>query len=172
MSSLSRRSVLLGTAAFAGAASASPGLAQFAAPAAQRFSSVTVDVARLHALGLGSYAEFVRSALLAEMRRVFADRLGGPGPRLVVRITSIFLSGGFSAGGGGRLGGGGAMHTDTLDGEALIVGGRGEVLARYPQLSATSAASGGAWYDPASEQRRVLNLAQHYASWLRRTIPG
>jgi hypothetical protein len=171
MSSLSRRSVLLGTAALAGFASASPALAQFAAPAAQRFSSVAVDVARLHALGLGAYAEFVRSALLAEMRRAFADRLGGPGPRLVVRITGIFLSGGFSGGGGGRFGGG-AMDTDTLEGEALIVGGRGEVLARYPQLSATSAASGGAWYDPASEQRRVLNLAQHYASWLRRTIPG
>ena len=165
----SRRSFLLGSAAFATAAFAGPSLAQFA-PAAvpQRFSSVIVDVDRLHALGLGAYAEFVRSAVLAETRRAFADRLGGPGPRLVVRITGISMAS-YSGGGGGRFGGG-SQHTDSLDGEALIVGRQGEILARYPQLSATSAASGGAWYDPASEHRRVVNLAQHYAGWLRRRI--
>jgi hypothetical protein len=172
MSSLSRRSFVLGAAATGALASAGPSLAQFAPAAApQRFSSVVVDVSHLHAQGLGPYAEFVRTAVLGETRQAFADRLGGRGPRLVVRITSIFLSGGFS-GGGGRRGGGGPHQTDTLDGEALIVGPRGEILARYPQLSATSAASGGAWYDPASEHRRVVNLAQHYAGWLRRTIPG
>jgi hypothetical protein len=147
---------------FAGA-----GLAQ---NAPQRFSSVAVDVSRLHAQGLAGYAEFVRSAVLAETQRAFADRLGGPGPRLVVRITGIYLTS-YSGDGGGRgSGGGGGTGTDNLDGEALIVGPRGEILARYPQLSAASAASGGAWYDPASEQRRVINLAQNYAGWLRRTI--
>jgi hypothetical protein len=169
MSIVSRRSFLLGSAALAGAAFAGPSLAQVAPAAApQRFSGVAVDVERLHALGLGAYAEFVRSAVLAETRRAFADRIGGPGPRLVVRITGIYLAS-YSGGSGGRFGGG-TSHTDNLDGEALIVGSRGEVLARYPQLSATSAASGGAWYDPASEQRRVHNLAQHYAGWLRRRI--
>ena len=112
----------------------------------------------------------MRSAVLAETRRAFADRLGGPGPRLVVRITGIYLAS-YSGGGSGRFGGT-AQSTDSLDGEALVVGPRGEILARYPQLSATSAASGGAWYDPASEQRRVGYLAQHYAGWLRRTIGG
>ena len=170
MSSCSRRSFLLGSAVFATAAFAGPSLAQFAPAAApQRFSSVVVDVTRLHALGLGAYAEYVRSAVLAETRRAFADRLGGPGPRLVVRITGIYLSSYSGGGGGGRFGGG-SQHTDSLDGEALIVGPRGEIRARYPQLSATSAASGGAWYDPRSEQRRVINLAQHYAGWLRRRI--
>jgi hypothetical protein len=166
---LSRRSFLLGSAAFAGIALAGPGLAQFAPAApAQRFSGIAVDVERLHALGLGDYAEFVRTAVLGETRRAFADRLGGPGPRLVVRITGIYLAS-YSGGGSGRFGGG-ASHTDNLEGEALVVGPRGEVLARYPQLSATAAASGGAWYDPASERRRVVNLAQHYAGWLRRRI--
>jgi hypothetical protein len=37
-----------------------------------------------------------------------------------------------------------------------------------PQLSALPASSGGAWYDPASERRRVAALAEHYAQWLRR----
>ena len=172
--SLSRRSFLLGSAAVGALALAEPSLAQFApVPAsAGPFSSVSVDVTPLHAQGLGAYAEFVRAALLAEVRRAFADRIGGRGPRLVVRITGIYLASYSGGGGGGRHGGGTAIDRDNLDGEALIVGPRGEILARYPQLSAVPAAGGGAWYDPQSEQRRVLNLAQHYAWWLRRTIGG
>ncbi len=167
----SRRSFLAGAAAFASAAMAGPAWAQFAsAPAAWQFSSVTVDVDRLHALGLGAYAEFVRAAVLAETRRAFADRLGRGGPRLVVRITGVQLSS-YSGSGGGRLGGGGTP-SDYLQGEALIVAPRGEILARYPQLSATPASSGGPWYDLQSERRRAIYLAQHYAAWLRRTIGG
>jgi hypothetical protein len=171
MTFLSRRSFFLGTAALAATGLTSPASAQFApAPASWQFSSVTVDVDRLHALGLGAYAEFIRAAVLAETRRAFADRLGRGGPRLVVRITGIQLSS-YSGNGGGRFGGGGTP-SDYLEGEALIVGPRGEVLARYPQLSATPASSGGAWYDLQSERRRALYLAQHYVSWLRRTIGG
>ncbi len=170
MPSLSRRLFLLGVTAFTGTALAGPALAQFAsAPAAWQFSSVTVDVEPLHARGLGPYAEFIRSALLAETRRAFADRIGRGGPRLVVRVTGVHLSS-FSGGGGDRHGGG--IHSDSLDGEALVVGPRGEILARYPQLSATPAGSASAWYDPQSEKKRTLYLAQHYASWLRRTIGG
>jgi len=168
---LSRRSFLLGAAAVAGTALSGPALAQLAsAPAGWQFSSVTVDVGPLHARGAGHYAEFVRAALLAETRRAFADRIGRGGPRLVVRITGVHLSS-YSGNGGGRHGGG-SLHTDYLDGEALVVGPRGEVLARYPQLSATPANAGGAWYDLESERRRTILLAQHYASWLKRTIGG
>jgi hypothetical protein len=172
MSSLCRRSFLFGTAAVAGLALAGPGWAQFAAAAPpSHFSSIEVDVSRLYAIGLGSYAEFLRSALLAETRRAFADRIGGRGPRLVVRVNSVSLSS-YSGGGGGRWGRGGTFHSDYLDGEALIVDRRGTILARYPQLSAAPAHAVAAWYDPQLEQKRTIALAQHYASWLRRTLGG
>jgi hypothetical protein len=168
--SISRRSFLLGTAAFAATTVGGPALAQFGtAPFPARFSSVTVDVSRLHALGLGGFAELVRGSLQAEAQRAFADRLGG-GPRLVIRITAISMTS-YAGGEGGRRNGGGSGN-DYLEGEALAVGPRGEIIARHPQLSALPAASGGAWYDPASERRRVLLLAQHYAGWLRRSLAG
>ena len=177
MSRLSRRSFLLGSAAFGlSALGGSPGQAQFApgpaTPLPAQFSSVAVDVGSLREQGLDAYAEFIRQALLAEMRRAFADRLGGPGPVLVARITGVSLNSyaGSGSSRGRSLGGG--SDNDYLDGEALIVGPRGAVLARYPQLSALPASSGGAWYDPLSEQRRTVALAQHYAAWLRRTIGG
>jgi len=165
MSSLSRRSFILGTAAVAGLALAPPGLAQVAA---SHFSSIEVDVSRLHALGAGPYAEYLRSVLLAETRRVFADRIGRGGPRLVVRLNSVSLAS-YSGGGAGRFRGG-TFHSDYLDGEALIVDRRGTILARYPQLSAAPAHAVAAWYDPQLDQKRTVALAQHYASWLRRTL--
>jgi hypothetical protein len=159
------------SAALAGAGFADSARAQVAsAPAAWHFSGLSVDVAPLHARGLGPYAEFIRAALLAEARRVFADRLARGGPRLVIRITGIQLSS-YSGSDSGRYGGGGTS-SDYLEGEALIVGARGEILARYPQLSATPASAGGPWYDPASERRRAILLTQHYAAWLKRTIGG
>jgi hypothetical protein len=63
------------------------------------------------------------------------------------------------------------MNSDYLEGEALVVGSHGEVLGRYPQLSAIPASSGGAWYLPGSEGRRVVALAKPFGGWLRRAIP-
>ncbi len=175
MPCLSRRSVLLGAAALGVAAPGGSAVWAQVVPLPARFSSVAVDVGPLRALGLDTYAEFVRRALLAEAQRAFADRLGGPGPALVVRITGLSLNSyagsGQGTSGRGRSVGGGSDN-DYLDGEALIVGPRGAVLARHPQLSVVPASSGGAWYDPQSEQRRIVALAQHYAAWLRRTLGG
>jgi hypothetical protein len=168
MTDLSRRAFLSGAAALA----ATPALAQppGIAPGA-RFSSVAVDVGPLHARRLGDYAEFVRRSLTAELQRAFADRLGGPGPRLVVVVSGVSLNPYVGGGTGGRWGrSGGGLDSDYLEGEALVVGRRGEVLARHPQVSATPATMGGAWYDPASEQKRTTFLAWHYAQWLRRAI--
>ena len=163
MTDVSRRA-LLGLAA---AALATPAGAQ--SPAA--FGNIVVDVAELRARGLGAYADFVQAALLAEARRLFADRLGG-GPALVIRITGISLNSYAGSGVGGRSSGGrgGAGDNDYLEGEALIVGPGRQILARHPQLSALPASTGGSPYDPLSEQKRTAALAYHFAWWLRRTL--
>jgi hypothetical protein len=142
-----------------------------AQPAPARFASISVDVTRLDAQGFGAQAHHLRSALTGALRDAFSGRIGRPGPALVVRITGLSLRS-YAGGGSSRWGFGGGGDTDYLDGEAVIVGPHGAVLARYPQLSALPSSSGGAWYDPASERRRIEALARHYAGWLVRAIPG
>lgn len=139
------------------------------APAFDRLSGIRVDVGPLAARGYGPQAALLREDLSAALARAFAGRLGGGGPSLVVRVRSLSLNP--YAGSGGR-GFGGGLQSDYLDGEALLVGRNGAVLARHPQLSALPSSSGGAWYDPESERRRVAAIAEHYAQWLSRTLPA
>ena len=136
---------------------------------AGRLSDVRVDIRPFLTQGGGLQAEALRDDLVAALRSSFADRLGGNGPSLVVVVRSLSLTA-YAGSQGRRFRGGG--QTDYLDGEALLIGRRGEVLARHPQLSALPASSGGAWYDPDSERRRVTAIAEHYAQWLRRALPG
>ncbi|MFD1303339.1 hypothetical protein [Methylobacterium marchantiae] len=145
------------------------GLSSFGAA---RLSGIRVDVGPLLAQGGGVPAEALRGDLLSALNNAFADKLGGAGPVLVIRIKSLSLRPYTGSEGGGRSGFGGGSPSDYLDGEALLVGRRGEVLARHPQLSALPSSSGGAWYDPDSERRRVAAIAQHYAGWLRRAFPS
>lgn len=153
-------------------AMASPALAEgLSSFGATQLSAIRVDVGPLLAQGGGAPAEALRDDLLGALNREFADRIGGAGPVLVVRIKSLSLRP-YTGSEGGRSGFGGGSQSDYLDGEALIVGRRGEVLARHPQLSALPSSSGGAWYDPDSERRRVAAIAQHYAGWLRRAFPS
>ncbi|WP_336487115.1 hypothetical protein [Methylobacterium nigriterrae] len=135
-----------------------------------RLSDVRVDVRPLIAQGNGPQAEALRADLTAALRRSFADRLGGRGPSLVVLIRGLSLRSYVGPDHGGRGFGGGGQN-DYLDGEALLVGPRGEILGRHPQLTATPSSYGGAWYDPLSERRRVTAIADIYAGWLRRQLP-
>lgn len=185
----SRRSLLAGLAGLAAGlplalwrhpARAAP---QAAAPlppqmaATLRLSRITVDVAPLRALGVGVNADILAAAMASQLRASFADRLA-PGdrraPGLMVRLTSLSLSSSFAGGAGGsRRGIGGSGDSDYLEGQGLIVDGRGSVIAAYPMLAAlASNASGAAWYDPHLQQRRLEALAGHYAAWMRRTIIG
>ena len=161
MSGLNRRRLLAATAAFVTTA-VSPALAQ-----ATTFRTVAVDVRPLRAKGLGDHADAVGAALQRELAAAFVDRIAAGGPKLVVRIDAISMRD--YVGGDNRLFGSGSPN-DYLEGEALIIGSRGEVLRRHPQLSAVPASSGGAWYSHGSEERRLGALAQHYAGWLRRAL--
>lgn len=159
----SRRSFLLGLAC-AGLAGA--GLPAHAQSFPQAFSSFAVDVSVLKAKGLGPFADLVGAATLDELQRSFADRADPRGPRLVVRLTGVFLTP-FPGGGGSlRRGNGGGGH-DSVEGEALAVGRRGEVLARHPMLAVLDAHASSV---TPNEQGRAVAVAQHYVRWLRRQI--
>lgn len=137
----------------------------------ERLSGIRVDVRPLLAQGGGLQAEALKADLLSALTRSFADKLGGRGPTLVVVVRSLSLNP-YAGGQGGRGTFGGGTQSDYLDGEALVIGRRGEVIGRHPQLSALPASSGGAWYDPDSERRRVAAISEHYAQWLRRALPA
>ncbi|MCB5173737.1 hypothetical protein [Microvirga lenta] len=167
MSPLSRRSFLTGLACagFAGA-----GLSAARAQAfPQYFSSFAVDVGVLRAKGLDAFADFVGAAALDELQRSFADRVDPRGPRLVVRLTNLFLTSSPDGGGGGRRWRGAGGGADSLEGEALAVGPRGEIIARHPQLAVLDVRT--SILTP-NEPGRAAAVAQHYVRWLRRQLIG
>ncbi|WP_457106716.1 hypothetical protein [Methylobacterium sp. P5_C11] len=138
-------------------------------PPTARFSDIRVDVRPLLDKGGGLQAEALAADLTEALRKTFADRIGGPGPRLVVVVSGLSLRS--YVGSGARPGLGGNFQTDYLEGEALLVGPKGQVLGRHPQMTATPSSSGGAWYDPQFEGRRLAAIADIYAQWLARDLP-
>jgi hypothetical protein len=138
-------------------------------PATPLFSDIRVDVRPLLDKGAGLQAEALAADLTDALRKNFAGRIGGRGPRLVVVVSSLSLRP--YAGSGGRPGFGGNFQTDYMEGEALLVGPKGQVLGRHPQMTATPSSYGGAWYDPQFEGRRLAAIADIYAQWLARDLP-
>jgi hypothetical protein len=135
------------------------------------FSAVVVDVTHLRDIGLGPFADVIGAAMTDELRTVFADRMNRNGPRLVVVVTGLFLASLPDSGGGNYRNEGSSRTPDSIDGEALVVGRRGEILARFPQHN-NLIATGVSWQDPLNEQKRAAAVARNYAQWLRRyTIP-
>lgn len=163
----SRRTILkaLACVGLAGAGFAVPASAQ---SFPQAFSSFSVDVSVLKAKGLGPFADLVGAAALDELRSSFADRVDPRGPRFVLRLTSVVLTAFPDGGTGyrGRGGGGNSGH-DAVEGEALAVGRRGEVLASHPMLAVRDVNTSILTPD---EQGRAVQVAQHYVRWLRRQI--
>ena len=126
---------------------------------ARAAAGLTVDVSRLTALGLGPTADIVRQVVASE----FA---GYAGTRAVIRVTGISFNA-FAGSDGGRGRSGGA-NVDYIEGDLLILGPRGEVVSQHHQVSSSPASSGGPYYLPGSEQRRVEALARNFAGWLKR----
>ncbi|MCG7391822.1 hypothetical protein MHY87_02745 [Microvirga sp. ACRRW] len=164
---LSRRSFIMGLACsgFAGAGllAHAPAWAQ---TFPQAFSSFSVDIRPLKAKGLGPFADLVGQAALDELYRSFADRIDRRGPRFMLVITDIYMTP-FTDGGSWRDLGGGGSGSDGMDGEALALGPKGEILARHPQHAVLDVARRSTEPD---EPGRAVALAQHYVRWLRRRL--
>ncbi|WP_112662659.1 hypothetical protein [Microvirga flavescens] len=168
-SSLSRRFVLSGLAATSLAGAGCTTIGSDAQNFPQAFSSFAVDVGPLKEKGLGSFADLVGDATLYELKRIFADRVDPRGPRLVVRLTSLYMTA-FPGGGNGdswRWSSGGGGGSDSLEGDALAIDRKGTVIAQYHLLASRGADRG--MVDP-DEPGRAVALGQTYAQWLRRQL--
>ncbi len=135
---------------------------------------LVIDVTHLREVGLGPTADLIQQAAYREFAAI-----GVPGGnRLVVRFEALSLnsySGGESGDGGGGGGGGGGgsgngTNNDYLEGDATVIGPGGQVVTRIHHVIALPANSGGAYYLPGAEQRRVTGLARTFADWIKRDL--
>lgn len=144
-------------------------MARSRAPVATQAGTV-VDASRLYALGLGPIADQLRSTVARELA-------GGlpwaPGARIVVHLTGLSMNayagsnGGSSGGGAGGASGNGSDF-DYLEGDLQVLGPRGEVVSQRHLVVSSPASSGGAYYLPNGEDRRISAVARVFADWLRR----
>ncbi len=165
---LTRRAVLgaaLGAATGAGLAG------EAAAQGDVRISSIEIDVRPILA-GWGPNTQIVREVMLRVLRRDFASRfVPRGGARLIVVVKAISLTS--YAGSTGRRGFGSAGgETDYMESDAILVGPRGDVIAKQTVLSALDASSGGPWYLENVDQRRIAAIAEHNAWWIKVQLVG
>ncbi|GAU83696.1 hypothetical protein [Bosea sp. BIWAKO-01] len=121
---------------------------------------VRVDVSRLVQQGWGPNATLVK----AELERELAGT-GRAGSTLVVSVLRINMPS-YSGGDAEETGG----TTDGMESEARVIGADGRVLASYPIVSSSPASSGGAWFQPGFDARRLAALVRTNAAWIRRYI--
>lgn len=136
------------------------------------FGKISVDTSRIALQGWGANADRIRVA----MERQLAATLGpmyrrGAGPTLHVTVKGVWLASFAGTSGGGKPTGGGGSN-DNFDSEIFVLGPRGEVLQTFPILSVLDSGSGGAWYLPDVDQRRVAALIENNALWIRRYLGG
>jgi hypothetical protein len=155
------RRLIVGIALVAAAWDAT-GAAEARAPV--RAGAIYVDVTPLREQGLGGYAEIVRGDLTRALQAEYAGGLR-PGERLVAVANGLSLN----ANGGQQSASG---NNDYLDGVVTLFGPNGQVVATQKILTVSPASAGGAWYVSGAELRRTAALAQNFASWARRYIPG
>ena len=157
-------------------AGASLAAAPLLIPAAQAqplmIGAIRVDTSRIARQGWGENADRIRVA----MERQLAQTLGplyrrGSGATLQVTVKGVWLASYAGGGGGGKPSGGGGSN-DNFDTDVSVVGPRGEVLKTFPILSVLGSDSGGAWYRPDVDQRRVAALIENNALWIRRYLGG
>jgi hypothetical protein len=154
---MNRRAFLSGLAAFAGGLSLPHWLGGDALSQGQTFSRIVVDTRPLQARGATAAAAVIGPHLQASLQRELAGRIGRGGPVLTARVHSVQLS--FYS--GATRGG---VPSDYLEGE-VIVGGQA-----FPMLVTQASSTGGAWYLPDNEARRLISIADSFASWIKRRV--
>lgn len=137
---------------------------------ARTIGAIRVDTSRIARQGWGENADRIRVA----MERQLAETLGpiyrrGAGATLHVTVKGVWLASFAGGSGGGKPTGGGGSN-DNFDSDVTVFGPRGEVLQTFPVLSVLDSGSGGAWYRPDVDQRRVAALIENNALWIRRYL--
>jgi len=155
-----RRAFLAGSAALA-----TGGLAPLLAQAqGAPIGAIRVDASRLGPQGWGENAPRIARSLEQELARQLAPLRQRGGPTLRVTVQGLWLA---SATGGGSPGEG--ASNDNMDSVADLID-RGRVLASHKIRSTLLASSGGAWYRPDVDERRVAALLENNAQWIRRYL--
>lgn len=154
---LARRAFLIGIAATTLAGCQTT--AQTAPPVA--IGAIRVDTGPLAAKGQSATAAMIKPMLEREL----ASLRSGHGATLQVTVTGLYLT---SYAGGQAV----TMGNDTLESEARLIGADGREIARYPILAIMAPSSGGAWYRPDVNQRRIEALVASNAQWIRRYVGG
>lgn len=155
-----RRAFLTGSAVLAAG-----GLASFSASAQPvSIGAIKVDARLLAPQGWGENAPRIARALELELARQLAPLRRRGGPTLHVTVQGLWLN---TATGTGGAGDGG--DNDNMDSLAEVFD-RGRVLFSREIRSMLLTSSGGAWYRPDIDQRRVAALLENNAQWIRRYL--
>lgn len=131
---------------------------------AQR-GGVRVDLSPLQRQGLGAP---MLNIISAAIHRAFDPWLASHGGGAIVRIDTVSMSGYAGGGWGSRSGhgyGSGSGSDDSIAGEIIRTDAQGRVISRFPMHNALAPDSGGAWYNPDVDARRLDALATHWAQW-------
>lgn len=161
-----RRVFVLSALAGAVLASAGPALAQ-----ARTIGAIRVDTSRLAAQGWGQRSQEIKRDLERQLATTLAPMIRRGGPTLTVTVKGVWLAS-FAGGSGGSKPSGAGGSNDNFDADYVLTGLRGEVLGNWAILSNIGADSGGAWYRPDVDQRRVAALIENNALWIRRYLGG
>ena len=157
-----RRAFLTGSAVLAAGGLVSlPALAQGIA-----IGGIRVDARRLGPQGWGENASRIARAMEQALARELAPLRQRGGPTLHVSLQGLWLAPAVGSGSPGD-----SDSNDNMDSLAELVD-RGRILASYPVRSMELSSSGGAWYRPDVDQRRVAALLANNALWIRRYLGG
>ncbi len=126
-----------------------------------RFAAVRVDASGFAAKGMRNFANRIEQTLAPQLRRVFADRMGG-GATLSVAINSVEMANyaGYEFP---------PDNFDWMGGVGRVVAG-GKVVAEYPLTVNISASASGPFNLPNIDSLRVNALCNQFAIMLRQQM--